>query len=126
MEIAISHIQMLNLSFFSLLNISLIAALAIINTIWIYIFVISMRIHRNSPNITTSQKSTSSLSSSSSSLSSCHHHCHHYLLVIFFPINFHVFSGERRRATEAHGSCVAGVRRGAAGARGARILNGSR
>ena len=42
-----------------MLNISLIVALAVINTVWIYIFIFSTRLYRNSPKITNSQKITS-------------------------------------------------------------------
>ena len=64
----ISYIQTLNSNPFVLFIISLIATLTAINAIWIYIFVIYMKVSRNSPKITNSQKSTSLSPSSSSNL----------------------------------------------------------
>lgn len=56
---------MLNSNLFSLLNISLIATLIIINAVWVYTSVVYTKVYRNSPKITNHQKSTSLLPSPS-------------------------------------------------------------
>jgi cellulose synthase/poly-beta-1,6-N-acetylglucosamine synthase-like glycosyltransferase len=56
---------MLNSNLFTLLNISFIATLTIINAVWVYTSVVYTKVYRNSPKITNPQKSTSSLPSPS-------------------------------------------------------------
>lgn len=58
LEIATNYIQMLHLGIFSVFNFLIAIMLGAINVTWIYIFVVPVITHRNSPKITNLQKLT--------------------------------------------------------------------